>query len=165
MKGFLDVVAEQGFAFVPGFRPGISGFDVARSIGEIWGGSREQVHQLVPATIQRSTPNTYSGRYGVGPFPMHTDLAHYRMPPRYFMLRSIKGCADVATYLADGLDLIRNVGAPLLTRALVQPRRFRGGNRPLLNLFQPHDGGNGLLRWDDVYNQPASPDNSPRVTI
>src|SRR5262245_32192863 len=58
------------------------------------------VQHLIPRAS--STPNTYSGIYGLDRFPFHTDLAHWRMPPRYLLLRCVVGYADVPTLLVDG---------------------------------------------------------------
>jgi hypothetical protein len=156
MCSFSDALAEKGFAFMPFFCPRATGAETACRLGRIWQESRQRAHQLTPTAIHQSTPNTYSGRYGFDRFPLHTDLAHHRRPPHYFMLRSERGYADVVTHLIDGLHLVGAVGASLLARALVQPRRSRSGERPLMPLFQPHDGETGLLRWDEVYIRPAS---------
>src|SRR5881396_827254 len=45
------------------------------------------VQTLRPRLVDESLTNQYSGRYGLGEFPLHTDLAHWARPPRYFLLR------------------------------------------------------------------------------
>jgi Taurine catabolism dioxygenase TauD, TfdA family. len=38
--------------------------------------------------------NQYSGNYGLAEFPLHSDLAHWAVPPRYFMLRCVAGAVE-----------------------------------------------------------------------
>jgi L-asparagine oxygenase len=108
---------------------------------------------LVPRAS--ATPNTYSGIYGLDRFPFHTDLAHWRRPPRYLLLRCIVGYADVRTLLVDGRRLINAVTVDLLARAIFKPRRPRDGALALLRLCEPTDDGH-RLRWDEVFLKPAS---------
>lgn len=88
---------------------------------------------------------------------MHTDLAHWQKPPRYIVLRCIKGFDAVATLVVDGSAVVRNIGERVLSRALVQPRRPNNGHLPLLRLYQRDLGSAGLLRWDEVFIRPATP--------
>jgi L-asparagine oxygenase len=73
----------------------------------------------------------YSGIYGLGCFPFHTDLAHWRVPPHYLLLRCMTGYSDVPTLLVDGQALIDAVTLDVLIRAIFMPRRPRNG----ANLF------------------------------
>jgi hypothetical protein len=102
-----------------------------------------------------ATPNTYSGIYGLDRFPFHTDLAHWRRPPRYLLLRCATGYADVPTLLVDGRTIIDAVTLDILARAIFKPRRPRDGALALLRLCEPTDDGH-RLRWDDVFLRPAS---------
>lgn len=102
-----------------------------------------------------ATPNTYSGNYGRGEFPLHTDLAHWSLPPRYFLLRCVVGAANVPTRLVDGLDLIEAVGELKLSRAIVQPRRQIEGRLSLLHLIDAR-AGTKVLRWDDLFIVPVT---------
>ena len=112
------------------------------------------VQQLVPRAM--STPNTYSGIFGLGQFPFHTDLAHWQRPPRYLLLQCIKGYVDVPTLLLDGKLIANAVSLDILRRAIVRPRRPQAGVLRPLCLWQPGDGENDLLRWDEVFLKPAS---------
>lgn len=86
---------------------------------------------------------------------MHTDLAHWRLPPRYFMLRCVKGYAEVPTLVFDGNQVVSNIGRELLRRAVVRPRRPKAGEVRLLRLLG--DGPDAeILRWDSLYLKPAS---------
>ena len=114
------------------------------------------VHVLRPLANSRSTPNTYSGRYGFGRFPFHTDFAHWPRPPRYILLRCVKGYAEVTTDLIDGHSVTRAIGQKQLFRSLVRPRRPLEGRLPILRLWEPVDARESLLRWDEEYLRPAS---------
>lgn len=145
----------DGYATLPRLAAGSSSEAVAAGIGEPIAPSKGSVVQkLVPRAI--STPNTYSGIFGLNRFPFHTDLAHWRVPPRYFLLRCVRGYADVPTLLLDGLDLIAQVGAGVLARALVRPRRPQCGEVRMLRLRQRDTVGD-IFRWDQTYLRPASP--------
>lgn len=149
-------VFEQGYALMNSYRVGTSSEEVATSLGTLLQSDfGYRLTELVPTQREESTPNTYSGIYGLHGFPFHTDLAHWRTPPRYLMLRCVVGFHEVPTLLVDGLKLIHDVGKDILARALVQPRRPINGKLPLLRLYQPNDG-NGLVRWDEVFFRPAS---------
>lgn len=156
MNGLRDQVLERGYAFMPTWRPEQSAAEVAASFGAPLSlGGGDPVHPLTPATKETSAPNTYSGLYGLERFPFHTDMAHWRAPPRYLMLRCVVGFREVPTMLTDGLSLARKVGLDLLARAIVRPRRPVQGKLPLLRIYQPQED-DAILRWDEVFFQPAS---------
>ena len=152
-----DVVRECGYVFLPGYLPNASGITVADSLGRLLS-LREghSVHELTPCTKEAATPNTYSGMYGLQRFPFHTDLAHWRLPPRYLMLRCVVGFDEVQTLLADGFCLAEQVGLDVLARTLVQPRRPINGKLPLLRVYRPIHNEHYLIRWDEVFFRPAS---------
>ncbi|MFJ3046958.1 hypothetical protein ACIPEN_14095 [Herbaspirillum chlorophenolicum] len=116
------------------------------------------IQQLTPKKLLEATPNTYSGNFGVGEFPLHTDLAHWAKPPRYLALRCVKGRADVATLLYDGNTLIRELGINPLRMTVVQSRRPMRDGVPLLRLLE-RVGEAGVLRirWDSIYIRPSTP--------
>lgn len=154
MGTIREEVRERGFAFRSSYHHTLDSAAVAAHVGTpVALGSGDPVHALVPAPSDQRTPNSYSGLYGLSPFPLHTDLAHHRMPPRYFMLRCLVGDETVGTTLVDSAAIVASVGFSLLSRGLVQPRRFREGVRPLLRLFDPTTR---LFRWDVEFVRPAS---------
>jgi L-asparagine oxygenase len=149
-----DDVARHGFAFVRKYRLGTDSATIASELGRPlipWEGGL--VQELSPRA--RAVPNTYSGIYGLARFPFHTDLAHWRSPPRYLMLRCMKGYDDIPTLLFDGQTLIESDLLDLLTRAVVKPRRPLNGAITLLRLCEVLDEGY-RLRWDEVFLKPAS---------
>ena len=144
MSPFIkDEITRNGYVFVQDFCLGMDTPAVAASLGKPltpWEGRLAQ--ELVPRAT--STPNTYSGLYGLNRFPFHTDLAHWRLPPRYLLLRCLRGYADVQTLLLDGHALAESVTLNILARAVFKPRRPRDGVITLLRLCEATDDGHRL---------------------
>lgn len=153
-----DSVDRQGFAFISEHAPRLSSKEALGQLGTILGlpGLRD-VQALEPRDAESATPNTYSGNYGRGVFPLHTDLAHWYLPPRYLALRCLAGTEGVTTRLLDGNEAITAVGKSALERALVQPRRPLENRRALLRLLDSPDGSAQLLRWDRLFIVPVTP--------
>lgn len=144
----------NGFAYVRGYRRGTPTHDIANSLGEISTvGSRGPV-ELRPTRQADSEPTSYSGLYGRRRFPFHTDLAHWRRPPRYILLRCKVGSEVATTDLIDGFRIISEIHEPRLQLAQVQPRRPIKGRLPLLRLYS--QGPSHLVRWDEVFIVPAN---------
>lgn len=153
-NSFKDEVEKHGYVHVKEYRLGEDTASVASALGktlEPWPG--RLVQELTPRAT--ATPNTYSGIYGHGCFPFHTDLAHWRLPPRYLLLRCVTGYADVPTLLLDGHALFKAVTLDILTRAIFKPRRPRDRALMLIRLCEPLGGGY-CFRWDEVFLKPAS---------
>lgn len=155
-----EVLRRRGYVLLPRHRPTDTGEAVVADLGE---GAHfclgRPVHRIVVRDRQESPPNTYSGRYGHEAFPWHTDLAHWPLPPRFLVLRCVRGAPGVATRLLDGWDVVNAVGTATLFRALVRPRRPIGGRIPLLRLLSRPTWPTAepcIIRWDEVYIRPAS---------
>jgi alpha-ketoglutarate-dependent taurine dioxygenase len=158
MQELAQKVQETGFALLEGYQSERSAAEVVSLLGEADTlGAQGPVHQLKPGLAEARPSNTYSGIYGLGTFPLHTDMAHWHVPPRFLMLRCLQGSAAVPTTLVDGLQIIEQVGETALTRALVKPRRAVQGKRLLLRLYERDHAGGYLLRWDEKYILAASP--------
>ncbi len=154
MHSLKEDIARDGYAFFRAYCPGDDALAVANALGqplEPWEGGT--VQNLVPRST--ATPNTYSGSYGLGCFPYHTDLAHWRIPPRYLLLRCVTGYADVPTLLLDGKCIFDAVTLDILTRAIFKPRRPRNRTLELLRLCEPTSDGY-CFRWDELFLKPAS---------
>ena len=142
---------------VNGLLPEISGVAAFAGLGAVVrlpGVGEVQV--LTPHRTDHAPPNTYSGNFGIQAFPLHTDLAHWFLPPRYFGLRCVIGSRNVSTSLVDIKDLISVVGRRNLTRALVRPRRPLKRKRPLLRLLSCRGDGSEIFRWDSLFVVPAT---------
>ena len=61
---------------------------------------------LVPQVHDTAPPGTLSSLHGVGPFPFHTETAHWKRPVDLVVLRCLHpGSADRRTLLVDGWEL------------------------------------------------------------
>lgn len=151
-------VRREGYALLRRFEPELSSAEALGRIGrmDVVEGIRP-VQRLTPHAVDESTPNTYSGNFGKSAFPLHTDLAHWAIPPRYLALRCIQGCDAVATRLLDGNDVIARFGRSILRRTLTQPRRPQGDRIQLLPLLGgATDVNSAILRWDSIFLQPSN---------
>lgn len=147
-------IRKSGYLFFRSHRPNYSIVQISEDFGrplEPW--ENGLVQTLVPRG--EAAPNSYSGIYGLNRFPFHSDLAHWRTPPRYLLLRCVTGYADIPTLLIDGHDLIDGVTLDLLGRAIFKPRRPRDGSVSLLRLCEPIED-DIRIRWDEVFLKPAS---------
>jgi len=149
-------IKADGYASIDRWLPNIRGPKAIELFGSATTSRTNQnFSQLTPKEKTSATPNTYSGIYGRNRFPFHTDLAHWKHPPRYLVLRCIVGFETIATPLLDGWKLIDELGSEVLKRSLVKPRRPVNGKMPLLRLLD-NRGEIDRLRWDEEFLRPAS---------
>jgi hypothetical protein len=88
MISLLPKIQNDGYAFLESFHSGRATIDLLALVGNAVAlGKAGPVHQLRPRRVEEAPLNTYSGNYGLGEFPLHTDLAHWYLPSRYFLLR------------------------------------------------------------------------------
>lgn len=132
--------------------PSLNTMDVAHSIGEVLrldGISEIQV--LQPHHSDEVEANRYSGIYGTRAFPLHTDMAHWHSPPRYFLLRCIRPAGNVATNLVRARDVLASEADLTLKRALFRPRRRQDGRLTCLRVLEGE-----CYRWDATFIQPVN---------
>jgi L-asparagine oxygenase len=157
LKNVADIVKVQGFALIQSHFPEEPSLIAMSRFGDLLKiQDLAEVQELRPRLETEASPNIYSGNYGYGRFPLHTDLAHWCIPPHYLALRCITGTADVATHLLDGNEVIAAIGETQLRRTLVQPRRPLAYSRPLLRLYDQRDQDSSFLRWDNLFISPAT---------
>ena len=152
-----DQLHVSGYVLIPSYVPEaetVQTISKLGSVSRISGVNEKQL--LVPLEPSRSTPNTYSGNYGLSAFPLHTDLAHWHLPPRYLALRCIVGTESVATRLMDTRAIVSAIGRNELRRILVHPRRAICGGRGLLRLLETPAGQEDMFRWDLLFIKPAT---------
>src|SRR4051812_13786946 len=102
----LSNLARDGFALIPRLHEGESSLPALSRLGEVVRLPHvEDVQVLRPRATSESPPNIYSGNFGLNAFPLHSDLAHWYLPPRYFALRCVVGADAVQTLLFDGRSL------------------------------------------------------------
>jgi L-asparagine oxygenase len=155
---YTESIAISGFAVIRGFAAGSASIDAARHLGHVDSvEGLDTVQMLIPCSQNGAPPNTYNGNFGRSDFPLHTDLAHWARPPRFVVLRCIRGAPHVATRILDGRALLADVGADVLRMALVQPRRPMRNGKQLLRLLERSESlPCDLMRWDSLYLRPAS---------
>lgn len=119
------------------------------------------VHTLRPTARDVSMSNLYSGNFGLGEFPLHTDLAHWFIPPRYVMLRCVKGDARTFTAILSWSRVLRLMPALTILRARFRARTPVRGRTHLLPFTQGVEG-TILHRWDSVF---LVPDNDAAAAV
>jgi len=147
-----------GFALLRGFAPELEPGAAFRLLGKLDSlEGFDDVQYLTPKEREASTPNTYSGNFGTADFPLHTDLAHWAVPPRYVALRCVEGNSGVATRMLDGYLICNSVGRSRLRMTLVQPRRRLAGGKQLLRLLEPVQAEEvERVRWDPLFLRSAN---------
>jgi Taurine catabolism dioxygenase TauD, TfdA family len=64
-----------------------------------------RVERVSPKTTNQARPGTMSAIYGLGSFPLHTERAHWRVPPRYLIFRSAGVITKCPTTMLDSYGL------------------------------------------------------------
>src|SRR5882757_6334493 len=122
LHDWKNALARDGYVFLERWHPNITIDQLATQSGrQQYFQGHGQSEKLVPR--ESTDPNNYSGIFGLNAFPLHTDMAHWPNPPRYLMLRCVKGHGEVSTDLLDSIEIIKLVGRSMLSRSLVKPRR------------------------------------------
>jgi hypothetical protein len=163
-SGLLLELDKVGFCVRHRLAPHMTTIEVAQAIGTVINlekllpsGSIPTVQSLRPKKMREVRQNQYSGNYGLGSFPLHTDLAHWAIPPHYFLLRCVVGSNDVFTYVLAWEPIIDLVGPTLLQKAVFCARRRRIGYSGLVRTMT-HLNGTDILRWDPIFLKPLNPD-------
>ena len=155
-------LSRDGFSFCPGLFADLATAQVARVLGSLLSLSElfpesgiPVVQTLVPRQTNEVGLNQYSGNYGLGEFPLHSDLAHWAVPPHYLMLRCIVGSDDVFTLVLSCAPLVDRVGTSSLRRAVFTVRKHRIGYSCLVRALSTCDGLN-IMRWDPLFLRPLN---------
>lgn len=153
-----ESIAVHGYALVRSHRPNARSLEALSDFGQIdTVEGLNSVQSIIPHDISEAPPNTYSGNFGIAEFPLHTDLAHWAIPPRYLALRCIHGAGSVATKVLDGWVVTDHFRTDLLRTILVQPRRPMRNGKQLLQLLERAESTDSFrLRWDTIYLRPAT---------
>lgn len=98
-----DVLSRYGYGFT--CFESLSDLEIfARKMGEIRVDSRipEGMRAISPQMLEEARANTLSSRYGMAPFPFHTDVAHWSKPAAFVVLFCISpGSGQRPTLLID----------------------------------------------------------------
>jgi len=149
----LDLFFRDGFVKFSCDSINRSTLDIACRLGELASASElATVQTLVPKTIERKqTRNCYSGNFGVSAFPLHTDLAHWFQPPRYFLLRCVRPANGVNTTFTAVEKVIEGEDRSTFDTALFHPRKPLERRLTILRLFE-----RGFFRWDPLFLKPLN---------
>ena len=143
----IGQLEKEGYAQLGVVEPNLPTEAVAKKIGEIIKiPGLAIVQRLVPKAKDTVPENVYSGNYGLEDFPLHTDLAHWYLPPRYFILRCISPVPTVYTTVVQPQVALGGLSQSTIKRAMFQPRRLLDNKLCLLRLIQ-----DALIRWDQLF--------------
>lgn len=134
LEGLKHRLETQGYIFIPSWSLESETEAIAKDIGKLFKvseingyGHISNVQSLKPREKRDDIKNQYSGHFGLGNFPLHTDLAHWFRPPRYILLRCIVGSLSVVTTLLPNMTVRRRLGDSIMSKAVVKPRKNKLG--------------------------------------
>ena len=152
----------DGYALFKRYAPGATTRDVANGLGSVieiatilpWA-QIPTVQTLQPRESTEVGRNQYSGHYGREAFPLHSDLAHWPVPPRYLLLRCVVGSSEVATNVLLWKALVARLGTRTLQRAIFTHPHRRRGCSGLVRAAMSY-GDEQILRWDGLFLRPLN---------
>jgi hypothetical protein len=145
-------LAERGFVRLSAKAVSESTLAMAERVGVVSLISEfPRVQELVPRASDRSLSSTYAGIHGLNAFPLHTDLAHWCIPPHYILLRCAQPGPGTRTLVIHSDGLFADEDETTLRRALFRPRRRLDGRLTSLRLIE-----GGRCRWDSVFLTPVT---------
>lgn len=152
--------ARDGFVFLPNLLPGYTTQDAADSLGCVIEMAHHlpgysSVQDLRPLRVGSTPKNRYSGNFGLDRFPLHTDLAHWAVPPRYALLRCVSGTDSVGTHLLKWEEILSAIPLETIARAVLRSRKRRDGFSGLVRAFS-RKGSLDLFRWDSLFLTPVN---------
>ena len=132
---------------------------LGRPSGDI--GDPRIVRALAPQPSHEVNANTLSRRYGLGPFPFHTETAYWSRPARYVVLHCMApGSGERPTLLVDSRQW--QISAQDRRRFLNAACRVNG-QRSFLASLATLDGHDLQLRFDRACMSPATSDAAPAM--
>jgi len=151
-RDLANELRDIGYVRVKAISPDETTLEIARRFGSISVISGvAPVQELVPRTVEQASASSYGGMYGLGQFPLHTDMAHWHVPPHYLLLRCVHPAAEVKTLVLHSRYMFCDEDEITLRRALFRPRRRLDGRLTSLRLYE-----NGRCRWDPVFIVPIT---------
>jgi hypothetical protein len=116
------------------------------------------VDRLSPKRAEDAPTRSLSAAHGLGGFPMHTDAAHFRIPPRYVLLRlAMDGRSNRPTLIQNIRDLHMDERSMAILRRdvwLVNGGRGRFLTSLLSDTLVPR---HLLVRFDRACMRPVHP--------
>ena len=130
--------------------PDVPTIDVARAVGAV------DLHPGL-ADVQAIQPreggegSSYSGNFGTAAFPLHTDMAHWHVPPRFILLRCVTPSPSVSTLVVPSRHVTADMPKNLLRSAFFRARRPLDGRVGILRLWTE-----ASFRWDQTFIEPLN---------
>ena len=143
-------LSERGYADLGLVDIGVSTLELARELADMMGARvASSIDTLSTSAPGAKLLNTYGGNYALSRLPLHTDLAHWAVPPRYLILRCVVGSPDVVTQVVHQREVLRSMPVGLIDRALLRPRRRLDGRMFLVRMRH-----GSIFRWDALFLEP-----------
>ena len=159
----INALRSQGFLFLPRWRADQNLLSVAQSIGIVLkmpdhlpNSDIPTVHNIRPHQKSEAQNNKYSAAFGLSEFPLHTDLAHWTLPPRYALIRCRSGSPRVLTELLHYEDAVQAIGEDAFGRAQFRARRPPGGRILRLLSMKLQSSSDLGMRWDSIFIKPMN---------
>lgn len=159
LAGVDNTVAAQlevrGWAIID-FPPTSSLLELADGVGvpRVARPGGAQIDRLRPRSKSEAEPNSLSSLHGLGAFPLHTDGAHCRVPPRFIMLR-LAGIAasSTPTLVLDLHYAVTDLRQEMKTAVWL----VNAGRRRFYTTTFSSLKGHNVFRLDQGCMRPASP--------
>lgn len=152
MNELSEHLHRYGYVRLFAVAPGETTLEIAQRYGvvsDIPGISR--VQELVPRATNQASLSSYGGMYGLDAFPLHTDMAHWHIPPRYFLLRCVAPALQVDTFALHFRAIVGDESEATLRRAIFRPRRRLEGRLTPLRIKE-----GDRFRWDPIFIVPVT---------
>lgn len=111
--------------------------------------------RLVPMHHEEARARSLSKRHGFAHFPLHTDCAHHRQPPRWVFFRMASQASSCATILADSREVL--LGTSLRRDLQYAQWIIDPGRRRFLSPVVSIDSDRSCFRYDPGCMRPALP--------
>jgi L-asparagine oxygenase len=158
----FTALEHDGFVLQKRRSPSVPTIEVAQALGKIVDielllpfSRIPSVQSLRPRHSHEVGQNQYSGHYGFGSFPLHSDLAHWALPPHYLLLRCVVGSNDVFTNILAWTPIVDLVGRAAMQKAVFAGRNRRIGCSSLVRALTLHQGID-IFRWDPIFLRPLN---------
>jgi L-asparagine oxygenase len=161
MRNIVSQTLRTGFSFAESLNSEMPMIELAHRLGKVidvsvlCSSKIPTIQSLRPTETESVGKNRYSGHFGLGTFPLHTDLAHWSVPPRYVLLRCVVGTEDVVTTVLPQTNLVTHIGMSELRRAVFAVRKRGLGRSNLVRAVSKYDECQ-IFRWDAVFLKPMN---------
>lgn len=158
----IEELEQNGFVLISGFRQQATTLEAASALGKVVDISAllplariPSVQTLRPRDAGTVADNQYSAIHGLGAFPLHTDLAHWAIPPRYFILRCISPAEDVCTLALPWAAVTPALASIDMRKAVFTGRKRRAGCSGLVRAMS-RQASQDIRRWDSMFLKPLN---------